>query len=97
MKDDEKHFLNLLATQEFRILEKVEKAVKLVVEYGANKSLAARLCGAERFAVRRALIAVEEGREVGVIERPTLLTLKEEEQVVSVVTKNIEEKTPLKY
>jgi transposase len=96
--DEYKQFLKkLIARREFRKLGDVEKAVKLNKEYGTSQEDAAAVCGVSRNQLRKGKKAVEEGRDVGVVGRPTLLNPKEEEQLVALVKENVKKNTPLKY
>jgi len=96
-QDNTKQLTYLLATNEFRGLEDIEKAVKLVEEHEANKSLAAKVCHVDRSALRRALQAKKERRPWGVPGRSRNLTLAEEERLESLVDNEIKRKQPPSY
>lgn len=83
----------IIKRREFRNISALEKAVILVQEHGGSVHGVAKLCDVDRNQLRRALKAIEEGRNIGVNGRPSLLTLKEEEQLISVVKENIQKNT----
>lgn len=98
MKEEEQKKLKSISLgAEYRGLTNVEKAVKLVQEHSAKPTTAANAMGVEKNKLKRALKAVEEGRNMGVRGRPTLLQPEEEEVLVSIVKGKINQKTPPKF
>jgi transposase len=87
----------LINTIEFRGLNSLKKAVKLVQEHEISQRQAATVCKVKRRAVQRALKASKEGRDIGVPGRPKLFTREEEEELIEIVDKAELEQKPLTF
>lgn len=95
--DNVKKAQRIARTVEYRGKNQMEKAIKLVNEEDIPVQIAAKATGVDRFALSRALKSKEEGREVGSVGRPRVLTQEEEDKLVSIVKEKIKNKTPLTY
>jgi hypothetical protein len=87
----------ILRRKEYRDLKPVEQGARLVVELKVGWSLAEEVTGASQRAIRRAIQAKEEGREVGQIGRPRSLTTEEEVELSKRVLQAIDKRDPLTY
>lgn len=87
----------LFATSEYRGLDELERAVKLVEDKHTSASEAARICGVSRAAVRRGIEAHKKGRDIGLTGRPRLLSPAEEKQLVNVLEEADQKKQPIKF
>lgn len=76
------NIIYLLGTSEFRDLEPIEKALKLIKEHYVSQRQAAIACNVDRSAIQRALKAVKADRPIGVPGRPRALNPNEEKQLV---------------
>lgn len=87
----------LLATQEFRGLEDIEKAVLLFTKHEASLRVASDLCGVTKGALERAVKAAKDGRDWGVVGRPRHLTLEEETRLAGLVAEADAKQDPLTF
>ena len=63
----------LLRTSEFRALDPVARAIKLMHEHDVGRPTAAKLCAINENAIRRGIAALADGRLLHVHGRPNLL------------------------
>lgn len=82
MQQTDESIHRYLAENDFRLLDPLEQAVRLVEEKICGQRQAVRVCKVKRTALQRALQASKEGRPVGVPGCSKSLTFKKEEQLV---------------
>ncbi len=96
MKREETSFHAILATSEYRRLDDLDRAVKLVEDGHMTQRKAAKACNVKRGALRRGLKTKKRGGVVGVSGRPRLMNPAEEEKLVSLLEDADNKKTPVK-
>jgi hypothetical protein len=85
MGDKVKFASSLRLTAAYRGLNKLDQAVKMNEEDKISMRVAAEACNVKVGKIERAIKAKKEGRNIGVNGRPTLLSIKEELELVKLI------------
>ena len=85
MASDQANWARIFSTSDFRVLNSVEKGVKLVMDNNCSLRCAAILCKLSRGALTRACKATKKNREPGLNGRPKALSAAEKDNVIEIL------------
>jgi transposase len=94
---DKRKINRLLATNDFKSLSKIEKAVKLITQHDVSQRTVAKHLHLGRKQIRLAYKAHQEGREIAKKGRPALLNKKNTNDLLNWVGSKADQATPVNY